>query len=96
MQATHENGMVGVTGPTRFMRIVTYLCAFLMAVNGFNGHVQVRYPRLFQSRSVSLEQGAALPFLQRGRIALLKSPPQTVLTDNLGHPQALRVDSIST
>jgi len=47
-QGAQENGVIGMTGTPRLVRIISPLRPFLMAVNGFDSHIQIRNPRLFQ------------------------------------------------
>jgi hypothetical protein len=86
--------MIGMTRTPRLVRIISQFRPFLMAVNRFDGHIQIRNPRLFQGGSIRAEQRLRPPDGQFGSILILKSAAQAVLADHLFHAQSLWVNPI--
>ena len=59
-QGPQENRVIGMAGPAWLVGIMTRLCAFLMAVNRFDGHIQIGNPRLFQRGSIAAFSNASV------------------------------------
>src|SRR5665213_2163985 len=83
-----------MTRTPRFVRIISQFRSFLMAVNRFDGHIQVRNPRLFQRGGIRAPQRLRLPGGHLRSILIGKSAAQAVLADHLCHAQSLWVNPI--
>ena len=95
-QGAQKNRVVSVAGAAWLVRVVAQVRSFLVAVDGLDGHIQIRDPRLFQSRSIRLQKSLGLPLVQSRGVLIFKGPPQTVFTDHFLHSQALGIDLITT
>jgi hypothetical protein len=73
------------------VRIVTHFRPFLLPVNGFDRHIDIANPRLFEHRLDAVQQMFPLPLLQRLGGFLFESPAHGVLAQHPTHPQALGI-----
>ena len=83
-----------VARASRFMRVVAERCAFLVAVDGLDGGVDVEDPRQSQSGFPRRTEMLSLPRGDGIFIRTEECSTHAVLAANGGHPEAARVHRI--
>ena len=93
-QPAHEERVVSVAGPAGFVRVVADQGPLLVAVDGFDRHIEIQNPRPAQGRLPGLLQRARLPGRAGVRVGVGKRTAHAVLAAHPGHAQPLRIDRV--
>ena len=93
-------GVIDMGGPAAFVWVAAHFRAFLVAIDGFDGRVDVRNSRHAQERAVAFAQMPLLPAGHGGfrlglTVPLGQGAAQRISAQYLPHAQQRRVDTIS-
>ena len=79
--------VIGVRGTTRLMWIIANDSTLLFAIQGFNRHIRIQYPRLTEQGTVTISQLLLQPMNTFFLIDLPQCSASTVITDYFSHAQ---------